>query len=222
MCRPVRESASGKLLVSGGPVACGRFKIASFAWQAFNHYKRNTFLRNPARNSFSRFLWFDWHSPAWAVSTTWADQVVMKNGDRVTGSIVKQDGKTITVKSENFGLITAPWEQVASVQSDQPVTVVLKDGKTVAGALSTSDGKVRVATEPATVEVAPDDVAGIRNADEQTAYERHLKPGLFQLWAGGATLGWAGTNGNAQTLVSLALWTLRGSPTPTRHRFISS
>jgi putative salt-induced outer membrane protein YdiY len=124
----------------------------------------------------------------------------MNNGDRVTGSIVKQDGKTITVKSENFGLITAPWEQVASVQSDQPVTVVLKDGKTVAGALSTSDGRVRVATEPATVEVAPDDVAGIRNADEQTAYERHLKPGLFQLWAGGATLGWAGTNGNAQTL----------------------
>jgi putative salt-induced outer membrane protein len=157
-------------------------------------------MRSIARSSFSQFLWIPLAFAGLVVSNGWADQVVMKNGDRVTGSIVKQDGKTITVKSENFGLITAPWEQVASVQSDQPVTVVLKDGKTVAGALSTSDGKVRVATEPATVEVAPDDVAGIRNADEQTAYERHLKPGLFQLWAGGATLGWAGTNGNAKTL----------------------
>lgn len=157
-------------------------------------------MRNPARTSFSRFLVVRLAFAGLVVSTAWADQVVMKNGDRVTGSIVKQDGKTITVKSENFGVIMAPWEQVASVESDQPLTVVLKDGKTVAGALSTSDGKVRVAAPEARVEVAPGDVAGIRNADEQTAYERHLKPGLLQLWAGGATLGWAGTNGNAKTL----------------------
>jgi hypothetical protein len=40
--------------------------------------------------------------------TGWADQVVMKNGDRVTGAIVKQDGKTITVKTDDFGIVTAP------------------------------------------------------------------------------------------------------------------
>ena len=27
-----------------------------------------------------------------------ADQIVMKNGDRVTGSIVKKDGKNLTIK----------------------------------------------------------------------------------------------------------------------------
>jgi hypothetical protein len=128
-----------------------------------------------------------------------ADQVTMKNGDRVTGTIVKQDGKAITIKTVNFGVITAPWEQVAAVQTDQPVTVVTRDGKSVAGTLSTTDGKVEVNAQGSRSDFAPVDVAAIRNVDEQRAYERLLKPGLLQLWAGTASLGLAGTNGNAKT-----------------------
>ena len=45
------------------------------------------------------------------LSTAWADQLMTKNGDRVTGTIIKQDGKTITVKTDNFGVVTAPWDQ---------------------------------------------------------------------------------------------------------------
>ncbi len=133
-------------------------------------------------------------------NTAWADQLVMKNGDRVTGSIVKQDGKTITIKTDNFGLITAPWDQVASVTSDQALNVGLKDGKTVVGTVTTAEGKVEIATKDAKVDVEPAEVSTIRNAAEQTAYERLLRPGILQLWAGGATLGWAGTAGNARTL----------------------
>src|SRR5690348_54536 len=95
--------------------------------------------------------------------TAIADQVTMKNGDRVTGAIVKQDGKTITIKTVNFGVVTAPWDQVAAVQSDQPVTVVLKDGKTVAGTLSTADGKVEIAAPGARVDVTPAEVTAMRN-----------------------------------------------------------
>jgi putative salt-induced outer membrane protein YdiY len=50
------------------------------------------------------------------------------------------------------------------------------------------------------VDVSPGEVTAIRNPDEQKAYERLLHPGLLQLWAGGGSLGWAGTNGNAKTL----------------------
>ena len=124
----------------------------------------------------------------------------MKNGDRVTGIIVKQDGKTITVKTENFGTVTAAWDQVSSIQSDQPVNVVLKDGKTLVGTVSPSQGKVEVTTKEAKVDVSPGEVATIRNADEQNAYERLLHPGFFELWSGTGSLGWAGTNGNAKTL----------------------
>jgi putative salt-induced outer membrane protein len=149
------------------------------------------------------FFW--WFAAALLfVSTAWADQVTMKNGDRVTGSIIKQDGKTITIKTVNFGVVTAPWAQVASIQSEQAVTVVLKDGKTVAGTLATSEGKVSVASKGTTVEAAFGDVTAIRNAGEQKAYERLLKPSLLQLWAGTASVGWAGTNGNAKTLTFTA------------------
>ena len=137
-------------------------------------------------------------------SPSWADQLVMKNGDRVTGTIVKQDGKTITIKTDAFGVITAPWDQVASLRSDQPVNVVLKDGKALVGTVGSSEGKVEVTTKEAKVDVSPGEVTAIRNADEQKAYERLLNPGLLQLWSGGASLGWAGTNGNAKTLTFTA------------------
>jgi small nuclear ribonucleoprotein (snRNP)-like protein/putative salt-induced outer membrane protein YdiY len=133
------------------------------------------------------------------LSAAWADEVVMKNGDRVTGTIVKQDGKTITVKTDSFGVVTAPWDKVASIKSDQPVYVVLKDGKTLLGTVAPSEGKVEIATKDAKVDVSPGDVANIRDADEQKAYERLLSPGLLDLWAGGGSVGFAGTAGNAKT-----------------------
>jgi putative salt-induced outer membrane protein YdiY len=119
-----------------------------------------------------------------AAHGSWADQVTLKNGDRVTGAIVKKDGKTLTIKTESLGPVTVPWEQVVTIQSDAPLNVVLTDGKTVQATLQT---------------LKPTEVVTIRNADEQKAYERLLRPGWGQLWAGTATIGLAGTQGNAQT-----------------------
>ena len=130
----------------------------------------------------------------------WADQVVLKNGDRVTGSIIKKDGKNLTIKTESFGVVTTSWDQVESVTAGTPVTVVLQSGKTVQGTLATRDGKVEVAAEDTRVSVTPAEVVTIRNADEQKAYERLQKPGWGDLWTGSANVGLAGTSGNARTL----------------------
>ena len=135
-----------------------------------------------------------------AASAGWADQVVMKNGDRVTGSIIKKDGKNLTIKSDQFGVVTTSWDQVESILADKPVHVVLADGRNVQGTIATTNGKVEVATKDAKLVVAPAEVATIRNDGEQLAYERLLHPGLGQLWAGSASVGLAGTKGNAQTL----------------------
>jgi small nuclear ribonucleoprotein (snRNP)-like protein len=135
-----------------------------------------------------------------SLGAAWAGQVVMKNGDRVTGSVIKQDGKTVTIKTENFGVVSAPWDQVVSIQSEQPVTVVLKDGKSLAGSLSTVDGKVVVTGQNAKLEAAPAEVTAMRNAEEQKAYEQMLAPGLLELWSGAGSVGLAGAEGNAKTL----------------------
>ena len=134
------------------------------------------------------------------LGTAWADQVTMKNGDRVTGSIIKKDGKTITIKTDQFGVITTAWDQVAAVTAEKPLNVVLQDGRTVQGTLATADGKVEVATKDTKLSLATTEVATIRNGDEQTAYERLQKPRWLDLWAGTGSLGFAGTSGNAKTL----------------------
>jgi len=41
-----------------------------------------------------------------------ADQVVLKNGDRLTGNIVNSDGKTLTLKSEFAGEVKIQWEAI--------------------------------------------------------------------------------------------------------------
>jgi putative salt-induced outer membrane protein YdiY len=138
------------------------------------------------------------------VSAGWADQVVLKNGDRITGSIIKKDGKNLTIKTEQFGVITTSWDQVASVQADKPVNVVLPGGRTVQGTLATANGKVEVTTKDAKLSLEPAEIAAIRDDAEQKAYERLLKPGLGQLWTGAGSVGFAGASGNARTLAFTA------------------
>jgi putative salt-induced outer membrane protein len=135
-----------------------------------------------------------------SASTACADQIILTNGDRVTGSIVKKDGDSLTVKSDLFGLITMPWEKVDSVKADTALTVATKDGKTVRGALALANGNVDVTSGAARETVPVTQVSAIRNADEQLAFDKLEHPGLTDLWAGTATLGWAGSTGNAETL----------------------
>jgi putative salt-induced outer membrane protein YdiY len=129
----------------------------------------------------------------------WADQVVMKNGDRVTGSIVKKDAKTLTIKSEHFGVVTLPWDQVTSVTADKPVNVTLTGGQTVQGTLATAGDKVELTANGTKQAVAPADITVIRDEAEQKAYLRMLKPRWADLWIINANTGIAGTSGNAKT-----------------------
>src|ERR1035438_5169310 len=106
-----------------------------------------------------------------AVSAAWADQVVMKNGDRVTGSIIKKDGKNLTIKTDHFGVVTTSWDQVESATADKPVHVVLAHGTSAQGAVATSNVKVEVTPKDAKLGLAPADVVTIRDDAEQKAYE---------------------------------------------------
>ncbi|MFN0104828.1 MAG: DUF481 domain-containing protein [Bryobacteraceae bacterium] len=128
-----------------------------------------------------------------------ADQIVMKNGDRVTGSIVKKDAKTLTITSEHFGIVTLPWEQVASVTADTPLNVELSGGQTVQGSLATAGDKVEIVAGGTKRTVAPADITAIRDDAEQKAYLRLLNPGWGDVWVINANLGIAGTSGNAKT-----------------------
>ncbi len=129
-----------------------------------------------------------------------ADQVVLKNGDRVTGTIIKKDGDTLTMKSAHFGTVTMPWAEVESVTSDTPLHVVLPGDKTVRATLATQEERIQVKGPDEAETVAPGQIVAIRNDAEQTEYEKLLNPGLLDLWTINGSLGIAGAEGNAETL----------------------
>jgi putative salt-induced outer membrane protein YdiY len=133
------------------------------------------------------------------VSVASADQITAKNGDRITGSIVKKDEKTISMKTDVFGLVTVPWDQVQTVSAEQPVNVVLSTGETLRGTLTPREQRVEIDASGTRREVALADITTLRDAAAQREYERLMDPRVRDLWAGTATLGFAGTQGNAKT-----------------------
>lgn len=125
-----------------------------------------------------------------------ADQVMLDNGDRVTGKIGKKDGDSITITSDLMGAVTIKWAHVKSVTTDAPVTVVLAGGKTIEGRLATTGNEVEVGGQTAPLP----SVTTVRSAAEQAKYERFLHPPIYDLWAGYYDLGIAATTGNSETL----------------------
>ena len=46
-----------------------------------------------------------------------ADQIVLKNGDRLTGVIETSDDKTLVIKTEFAGEVTVQWSAVQDINS---------------------------------------------------------------------------------------------------------
>ena len=133
-----------------------------------------------------------------------ADQVTLKNGDRLSGDIIKYDGKNLILKSELAGDVTIPWANVTGVTSTKPLNVTLKDGQRIVGTVTTDGTKFNVATkDTGNVTAARDTVEFIRSEPEQKAYDieidRYKNPRLIDLWAGTLNLGFTQTAGNTET-----------------------
>src|SRR5262249_4768784 len=107
--------------------------------------------------------------------TAIADQIVLKNGDRLTGKIIKADGAKLVLKSELIGDVSVDLSAVRSITSDEPVYVTLADGRTVSGVMTVSDGKAELRTgnaNPVSFDRAT--IRYIRSEAEHLAYERSL------------------------------------------------
>jgi len=135
-----------------------------------------------------------------AGSNLFADQVTLKNGDRLTGSIEKSDGKALVIKTEFAGEVTVQFPAIQEIQSTQPLHVDLQNGKSAVGQVTTRDGNIAVVTTTNGTVTAPTaTVVTLRSASEQAAYEKTFYPGLTDAWAVGANVGFALTGGNSET-----------------------
>ncbi|MEY2411900.1 MAG: hypothetical protein QOD84_506 [Acidobacteriaceae bacterium] len=153
-------------------------------------------MRTPLRPSlnFSIFLFL-----LTTCLAAFADQVVLTNGDRLTGRITKSDSKTLIIKSEFAGEVSIKWSAVKEIHSTEPLHVDLKSGQKLVGPVTTSDDNLAVTTASGTITASKDEVVDLRNDKEQLAYEKTQRPRLTEGWAGGANVGFALTHGNSQT-----------------------
>lgn len=142
-----------------------------------------------------------------------ADQVILKNGDRLTGIIVKSDTKgddkaktaVLVIKTEFAGDVAVQWDAVTSIVAGEPLHLELKDGQTVVGTVNTVDGKLDVTTKTTGEVAAPKDtIVAVRNDDEQKVHDAEMDrlrhPRLTDFWSGLLDTGLSLTRGNSATL----------------------
>jgi putative salt-induced outer membrane protein YdiY len=133
-------------------------------------------------------------------STAMADQIVLKNGDRLTGKIVKSDGGKLVVRTELIGEVSVDLSAVNTITSDQQLYITLADGRTVSGVMTVSETKAELrAANSNAVSIDRSTIRFIRSEAEHLVYERSLNPGWFDYWSGGADIGFALTSGKSDT-----------------------
>jgi putative salt-induced outer membrane protein YdiY len=110
-----------------------------------------------------------------------ADTVRLRNGDVISGKLLKVAGDNAVVDTVHSGEVTILIEEVVAIETDRPMTVVYEDGREVDGVIETSaEGIITVregaAPEAAAPEGAPPaalDLADIEAIHEVMPYYRY-------------------------------------------------
>jgi small nuclear ribonucleoprotein (snRNP)-like protein len=127
-----------------------------------------------------------------------ADQVELKNGDRLTGNIIESDGKTLTMKSESVGEVQdskfvgevkIQWDAIQSITSSEPLYVTSKDGQVLTGKVTTTDDKFSVQTATSgEVAVTKDVVKSLRSEAAQVASKQSGALPSIRAWPSPAAI----------------------------------
>lgn len=89
-----------------------------------------------------------------SVSAT-ADQIVMNNGDTLTGTIKETAAGKVVIKTELAGTVSVSLANIKTMSTDKPLELHLKDGSVINQPLQSADaGTVKVAGKTDAVELA--------------------------------------------------------------------
>lgn len=101
-----------------------------------------------------------------------ADEVVLTNGDRLSGRIVNKAGNELVVETSYAGTVKLRWDQVQSLRIDKPATVMTSDGDLTREATlqTTATETVTVAKDTGSRTVKQEDIAFINPTPEQSGH----------------------------------------------------
>ncbi len=85
---------------------------------------------------------------AFTVNSALADELIMKNGDRLQGKVMSMSLGKLVFKTPYAGEITIDWDQVARLTTEGPLEVYLRDEKILKGrAVAAKEGKLVLQSE---------------------------------------------------------------------------
>jgi len=133
-----------------------------------------------------------------------ADQIFLKNGDRISGKILKKEKDKISIKTDAAGTLEIKWEAVEKITADGDLVFEMTDGAKVKGSVVHSNGEFSVETdEGKSVAIDQGNLAAIRNPELQDKYEAEAAEkanrSIFKHWSGSADVGFSLTAGNSDT-----------------------
>lgn len=133
---------------------------------------------------------------AGAVSfTAFADTVTLRNGDRISGKVVRKENENLIFKTPYAGEIKIRWLDIAGLQTDDPVQVMLNDETSLDATFTPAEeaGKVTLQSGEIirTAPIALDKIAYINPSPEVS--------GKGVRFSGRANIGFTATSGNSET-----------------------
>ena len=82
-----------------------------------------------------------------SAGTVLADEVILENGDKMTGTVVKVEGGKLVLKTDYAGSVEIQMEKIKSIVTNNPVEVHLESGEVLKGKLKMVEGG-KLAVEP--------------------------------------------------------------------------
>ncbi len=83
-----------------------------------------------------------------ASTSTLADEIILENGDRITGTVIGKEGDTLKIDTPYAGTVEVKWSQVTRIATDKPVRIILDDDSRVNGTLlEAPDGNLRLRSD---------------------------------------------------------------------------
>jgi hypothetical protein len=78
-----------------------------------------------------------------------ADEILLENGDRLTGTVLKLEGGKLTLKTDYAGEVQIPVEKIKKLVTENPVEIHLGTGEVIKGKVKTGEeGKLEVEPSP--------------------------------------------------------------------------
>lgn len=134
-----------------------------------------------------------------AATTLHADTVVLKNGDHLTGTVVKLEGGKLVFKTAYADSIAIAWDEVTSLTMSQALVLTTAKGTLSVTAVERSQSGLIVSSPggQATLDAAA--VTVMRSPADQKTYEASLHPNWGHAWAGAVNVSLALARGNSDT-----------------------